>query len=221
MLKLRQIKNNSIMLCCMLLFTHSIIAQTVEKWFVNMPDGLNPTLSKQNRLELLEYYKAGQGDSVTNRYGNQARLVAFDSINQSLVVKNTTNSIFEMKMLDLVDSKKIIGVIYTVCAPICQSYIQFYDTAWNPIPIQFTMPQAIEWLNKDSLENKNLDTQWVGKVLENSFIKFTFDATKNSIIAHNNSLEFMNEIDRKLFQSLMDDKPNVYILNQRTWVRQP
>jgi hypothetical protein len=221
MKKLRQIKNNSILLCCVLLFTQSIFAQTVEKWFVNMPDGLNPTLSKQNRLELLEYYKAGQGDSVTNRYGNQARLVVFDSINQCVVVKNTSSTTFEMKMFNFEASSTVIGLISTVCAPVCQSYIQFYDTAWNSIPIQFAMPKAIEWMNKDSLENKNLDKQWVGNVLENSFITLTFNAANNTIIAQNNSLKFMTEIDRKLFQPLMNEKPFVYKLNGRTWVQQP
>lgn len=221
MKKLRQIKNNSIQLCCVLLFTQSVFAQTVEKWFVNMPDGLNPTLSKQNRLELLEYYKAGQGDSVTNRYGNQARLVAFDSINQCVVVKNTSSSTFGMKMFNLEDSSTVIGLISTVCAPVCQSYIQFYDTAWNSIPIQFTMPRAIEWLNKNSLENMNLDKQWVENVLENSFVTLAFDAAKNTIIAQNNSLEFMNEIDRKLISPFINDKPFVYKLNERTWVQQP
>ena len=128
MKKLRQIMNNSILLCCMLQITQGVFAQTVEKWYVNMPDGLNPTLSKQNRLELLEYYKAGQGDSVTNRYGNQARLLAYDSISQSIVVKNT-------------------------------------------------------------------------------------------IIAKNNSMEFISEIDRKLILPFMNDKPFVYQLKGRTWVR--
>lgn len=221
MKKLRQIKNNGILLCCVLLFTQSIVAQTVEKWFVNMPDGLNPTLSKQNRLELLEYFKAGQGDSVTNRYGNQARLVSFDSINQCIVVKNTSSATFEIKMFNLEDSSTVIGLISTVCAPVCQSYIQFYDTAWNSIPIRFTIPKAIEWQDKDSLENKNIDKQWVENMLENSFITLTFDAAKNSIIAQNNSMEFMSEIDRKLIQPFMNNKPFLYRLNGQTWVRQP
>lgn len=212
--------NRNIVLCSVLLFTQVIFAQTVEKWFVNMPDGLNPTLSKQNRLELLEYYKAGQGDSVTNRYGNQARLVAFDSINQCLVVNNTSSTTFGIKMFNLEDSTTVIGLISTACAPVCQSSIQFYDTAWSSIPIMFTMPKAIEWLNKDSLENKNLDKQWVGNVLANSFITLTFDAAKNTIIAQNNSLEFMNEIDRKLISPFMNDKPFVYKLKGRMWVQQ-
>lgn len=219
MKKFRRLMNSSILLCCMLQITQGVFAQTVEKWYVNMLDGLNPTLSKQNRLELLEYYKAGQGDSVTNRYGNQARLLAYDSISQSIVVKNTPNSIFEMKMFDLVDSSKIIGIISTVCAPICQSSIQFYDTAWNLISIQFTMPKAIEWLNVESLENKNIDKKWVENVLENSFITLTFDAVKNTIIAKNNSMEFISEIDRKLILPFMNDKTFVYQMKGRTWVR--
>jgi hypothetical protein len=186
-----------------------------------MPDALNPTLSNQNRLELLEYYKAGQSDSTVNRYGNQARLLAFDTIHQAIVVKNTPVTTFEMKVFNQANGNPIVGIIYTACAPVCQSTIHFYDTAWNRVPIRFTMPKAIEWLNKDSLANENTDRQWIENVLENNFISLAFDPERPTIISKNNSLEFMSEADRKIISPYMKDLPIIFELKDHTWVRKP
>ncbi|NDP22737.1 MAG: DUF3256 family protein [Paludibacter sp.] len=216
----RQLITNKILFCYILLFTQSVFAQTVENWYVNMPDELNPTLSKQNRLELLEYYKARQGDSVTNRYENQAHVLVFDSINRCLKVKNTPSTTFEMKIFNNEDSIPFLGIINTVCAPICHSVVQFYDTAWNRIPIQFTMPKAMEWLNKDSLENNNVDKEWVEHQLENTYITLTFDEVNMSIMAKNNTLEFMSETDRKLISPFINDKEFIYKLKDKIWMRQ-
>lgn len=193
-------------------------AQNIEKWYVNMPDGLNPTLTKQNRLELLEYSKANQGDSVKNRFGNQAHLLFFDSIQQSLVVKNTLSSTFEMRVFNLEDGLKSIGIIRTICGPVCQSTIEFYDTSWTPVPIRFNMPKATQWINKDSAQVGSIDHKWVKNMLETSFISLSFGRSDQTIVAKNNSLEMLSEIDRKIIEPIMVDRSITFRLKGRTWV---
>ena len=209
------------LLYSLLLAGQSVSSQNIEKWYVNMPDALNPTLSKQNRLELLEYHKAGKGDSITNRFGNQAYLQRMDTTNQYLVVKNTASSTFEMKGFSLEDGMPVIGLIRTVCGPICQSTVGFYDTAWNAIPLQFTMPKAFEWVNKEKYTAVSIDQQWVVNVLENSFITLAFNPDKGELIAKNNSLEFLSVADRKLITPLVDDKQILFHLKGRTWIQEP
>jgi len=198
---------------------HEIAAQNIGNYYVNMPDRLNPTLSKQNRLELLEYYKAGQTDSITNRYGNHVRLLSVDTLNQMLVVKNTPISTFEMKVFKLNNESLAIGIIRTACGTICQSSIEFYDTAWNQVPLKFTMPKAIDWVNKDSLAAKNVDRQWVENVLENSFISLSFVADAKQIKVKNNSQEFMSAADRKIISPILKEKTLFYELEGQIWLR--
>jgi len=216
----RPLINKYILFFYILLFVQSLFSQTIEKWYLNMPDKLNPTLSKQNRLELLEYYKVRQGDSITNRFGNKARVLVFDSINRCLIVKSTPSTTFEMQIFNTEVGVPFLGIINTVCAPVCHSNLQFYDTTWNSIPIQFTMPKAIEWLNKDSLDNKNIDKEWVEQQLENTYITLTFDGVNLLIIANNNSLEFMSETDRKLISPFINDKKFIYKLKNKIWMKQ-
>ncbi len=217
MKKLQLIITNSIIISCLMLIFQNLTAQNIEKFYVNMPDVINPTLSKQNRLELLEYHKAKQSDSTVNRFGNKAYLVCFDTINQRIVVRNTVSSTFEMKVM-MVESVLIIGIIRTVCAPICQSSVEFYDTTWAPISLQFIMPKAIDWLNEKGFEGQNMDRKWVKSVLENSFISLSFDPIKPEIIAKNNSLEFVSEVDRKLIATILFTKEIILKRDGRKWI---
>jgi len=221
MKKLHKKQNHFLLFCSLIWISHNLSAQTIEKYYVNMPDALNPTLSKQNRLELLEYHKAGQGDSITNRFGNKAYLLNLDTLNQLVVVKNTVNSTFEMKVLNLDDGTLVIGIIRTICGPICQSMVELYDTAWHSVPIQFNMPRAIDWIDETAVIPETVDHQWVLNVLENNFIALSFHPASGMIVAKNNSMEFVGDADRKLIASLVKDKTIMYRFENRKWVQHP
>jgi hypothetical protein len=214
------LKNNLIITCCLILINQSLLAQTIEDWYVNMPDFLNPTLSKQNRLELLEYHKAHQSNSTVNRIGNQAHLLALDSLNNRILVRNTPSSTFEMKAFKLGNNTTAIGIIRTICAPVCLSNIEFYDTAWNQIPLQFTVPKAIEWITKNDIPTDKVDIQWLKNSLGLSFISLSFSTEGQSIVAKNNTLEFLSDADRKIIAPYVTDKPISFKLKGRTWIRE-
>jgi len=144
--KYQLLRKNFLFIIALLLCFDGMVAQTVDKFYVDMPDALNPTLSKQNRMELLEYHKAASGDSIANRFGNMAYLLSLDTISNYRLVKNTSNSTFEMLLIAVNDSVQSIGIIRTICGPICQSSVEFYDTAWHQIPLQFNAPKAVDWL---------------------------------------------------------------------------
>ena len=212
-------KNNFLIISCFLLISQSLLSQSIEDRYVNMPDVLNPTLTKQNRLELLEYHKAHQTDSITNRFGNQTCLLSLDSLNERIVVQNTPSSIFEMKMVGSGDnSSAIIGIIRTVCAPACLSSVEFYDTAWNQIPIQFTMPKAMEWVDEKSIPTDKIDLQWVRNLMEVSFISLSFSSDNQFLIARNNTLDFLTEADRKVLSPFVSDKPIRFKLQGQIWI---
>jgi hypothetical protein len=220
MYNLFQRKNNWLFFS-LLIICQSVFSQSIEELYVKMPDILNPTLSRQNRLELLEYHKAHLSDSTKNRFGNQAYLQIMDTLNKHIVVKNTPTSTFEMKVGYLKDSVQYIGIIRTICAPVCHSTIEFYDTAWNVIPIQFTLPKTIDWVNENMTNKENIDLSWVKKSLEICFISLSFSSEGSMIIAKNNMLEFLSEDDRKIIKPFIGDKVFKYRLQDKQWLREP
>lgn len=216
---MRTFQQITILILLWLCLQQSASSQIIDTYYINMPDALNPTLSKQNRMELMEYFKARKGDSITNRYGNQARIVCRDTLQQRLVIQNTANSTFEMMVIKKSETSTIIGFIRTICGPICSSAIRFYDTNWNPIPLQFKMPKTSEWLNTDSLTVSSLDKKWVENTINNSFITLSFSSEKQKIEAQNNILDFLSDADRKVIAPLLINKRFSYRLTEKNWVK--
>ncbi|MEI6556124.1 MAG: DUF3256 family protein [Paludibacter sp.] len=220
-MRLKILKKNNWLTLILLLICSSAFAQSVENLFVKMPDFLNPTLNSQNRLELIEYYKAHQGDSILNRFGKKATMKLLDLQNQHLIIQNTPSSIFEMKVNRMINSTPYVGIIRTVCAPLCHSTVEFYDTAWNVIPLQFSMPKAIEWIDDKQIEAKGIDVEWAKKVLEISFITLTFSNENNVLSAKSNTLDFISTEDRKIIKQLVSAKDFTYKLKNKIWTREP
>jgi hypothetical protein len=220
---MKKFQLNKYLIAGLMFFSNlSLSSQTIEKCYINMPERLNPVISPKSRMELLEYHKAGQSDSIQNRFGGQAYLEVFDTLNNRIVVKNTKNATFEMKLLKVENGMPVIGVIRSVCAPVCQSAVEFYDTAWNKMPFQFNMPKAIQWVNKDKLAaSPNLDEVWMDNVLENSFVSLHFDAPGLRLVATNNRVEFLSDDDRKLISPLLNSQPIIYDLKGRAWIQKP
>lgn len=212
--------NKTILLIIVTLGLHlQASSQGIDKLYINMPDALNPTLSKQNRLELIEYYKVRQNDSILNRFGNQVHILERDTIQQRLVIQNTPNSTFEMMVIKKSETSSLIGIIRTVCAPVCSSSIRFYNSKWNLSSIQFKTPKASEWLNKDSLAVSTLDKKWVESILNDSFISLSFSTENHEIIAQNNILDFLSDMDKKAIAPLLINKSFSYKLVEKTWVK--
>ena len=141
--------NKKIILYILFFLSFSAFGQNVEKLFLEIPENLIPLLSKQNRFEMMEYYKANQQDSVKNKFGNYTKLELYDSINQHIVVSTTKNSQLEIKILNSSDSVKTIALINTILSPIQHSRISFYNSMWQKLSIDFLMPKATEWLKND------------------------------------------------------------------------
>lgn len=197
-----------------------VSAQHIEKLYINMPEMLNPLLTTQQRHELLEYYKASQGDSITNRFGNQSRILILDTLNMQIKVQNSTRGVFDMKLLPLPNKTMAVGIIRTFCGPICHSAIEFYDTAWHKMDIKFVLPSCVEWLDTIKAADNECDIKWMERMLSTNFVQLAFGET-NTIVAQNNCLAFLCEADRLKIQPCILPKPFVYTLTETQWQRKP
>ena len=79
------------------------------------------------------------------------------------------------------------------------------------------MPNAIEWIKIDSLSQTAIDRKWIKNVLKTSFISLGFALDLNTIIAKNNSLEFLCEEDRKLIAPFVKTDSLIYHLKDKSW----
>lgn len=109
----------------------SLQAQEAKKMFINMPDSLSPLLTKVNREDCIDFLESKMKAQVENRFGKKSEMteLSADYIRMQMSPQTT----WQMKVLALNDTTKVICTVSTACAPACDSDIRFYTSDWKPL----------------------------------------------------------------------------------------
>ena len=136
----RMIKGKwNIFLTGLLLFgLGSLRAQEAKTCFVAMPDTLCPLLSAVNRADCIDFLESKMKAEVTNTFGAKSEMTELTA--DYLRLRMTPQSTWQMKLLPVNDSTKIICTVSTVCAPACDSHVEFYTTDWRKLPASSFLP---------------------------------------------------------------------------------
>lgn len=104
-------------------------AQDMRTLLVAMPDSILPLLTKNNRMDCVDFVDSKMKAEVKNRLGEVSELKVLTK--DYLLLQMTSQSTVEMKLLSVNDSAKVVCVVRTVCAPVCDSAVEFYDILWK------------------------------------------------------------------------------------------
>lgn len=113
-------------------------AQEAKTCFVNMPDSLSPLLSSVNRADFIDFLESKMKAEVTNNFGGKSEMTELTA--DYIRVKMSKQSSWQMKLLFVNDSTKVICTVSTVCAPACDSHINFYTTDWKELASSSYLP---------------------------------------------------------------------------------
>ena len=105
-------------------------AQTVGEMFIKMPESELLTLTASHRSDLINLYKAGKNATIKNRFEDSCSII---SMKEEYLQIRTGNHTLEMFLLPMINDSKIIGLIQTVCAPVCDSQLEFFTTSWKKL----------------------------------------------------------------------------------------
>lgn len=122
-----------------LLLACSLQAQTAKESFKAMPDSLAPLLTEVNRADFIDFLESNMRAQVTNRLGGKSEMTRLTP--DYIAIRMTEKSTWQMKMLQLNDSTRVICTIFTVTAPAADSRIRFYSTRWEALPLASFLPQ--------------------------------------------------------------------------------
>ena len=126
------IKKLIILLFLVFVVVGALRAQEAKTCFVNMPDSLSPLLSSVNRADFIDFLESKMKAEVTNNFGGKSEMTELSP--DYIRVKMTKQSTWQMKLLPVNDSTRIICTVSTVCAPVCDSHVNFYTTDWKELP---------------------------------------------------------------------------------------
>lgn len=113
-------------------------AQEARTLFVNMPDSILSLLTPVNRADCIDFLDSHMKAVVTNRLNGQTEMTRLSP--DYICLQLTAQSTWQMKVLPVSDSLRVICTVATACAPACNSRLRFYSTSWEPLPASRFMP---------------------------------------------------------------------------------
>lgn len=117
---------------------------TLRQLFVEMPDTLIPYLSKNNRLDFIDFMDSKMKAEVTNELGGKSLMTAFTDDSISLRLNDAAKvDILLLTTTEMVDScHQVIALVRTfgVVGEFAESVVEYYSLSWR----RLTMTPALE-----------------------------------------------------------------------------
>ena len=136
-----------IILVCLFVFCTEVSAQLhMREVFAQLPDSVLPLMSKNNRLDCIDFIENGMEARVKNHFGDP---VVLDSLTHDYLLLHTSESGYvEMRLL-LKASDTLLCVNRTYLGSVADSEVRVYDTLWRFVVVvqrpdfaQFFKPSA-------------------------------------------------------------------------------
>ena len=187
-----------------LLAGFNLQAQNVIKYFTDMPGYLLPSMESSHKLELIENYQKTGKDTLENLFGGKVTLLDLDTVADYISIRTTSVSRFEMMLFQREDKSSFITVINTVCAPVCSSYIHFFDTEWKEIRMEFPKFDNRQWLKST---DETIDGVKLQDMIKGIFLEFNFNPHEKSVEVRNNSVQMLGKTEQgQIRPFFMEDK---------------
>ena len=191
---------------------HLINAQTISELFVKSSEQEFLTLTANNRLDLIDMYKAGRKAVVKNLLDDTCSLVRLtDNYLQIKVGENTT----EIFLLPMINDSKVVGLIQTVCAPVCDSRLEFFTTTWKKMDNStfITLAEKNDFIKKGiNPEDENIKNALVP--LDISLMKLRYEPDKQELHQFYTTPEYLSETDMEKATPYLTGTPKLFKWNQ-------
>lgn len=198
-------------------FISESYSQTIDKIFLEMPNDLYSSMSNQSKVELIEYHKARLSDTIENRMKNKVFVIRLDTLHQILKIQTTPVSILELKMCKI-NGQIVVAMIRTVCAPVCSSTLDFFDSRWKRTDTGFQLPHQHLWLKTCTADSLQINQSLFQTNFISNFVSFTFgDQDSLEVIVSNNILAYLNEEDCLRFKSCLNLDELRLVYNSTGW----
>ncbi len=119
-------------------------AQTrIRDIYAEAPDSIFPLLTKNNRLDQIDFRENNMKADVKNKFEDHSELLVLND--KYLKLQLSKHCLVEMRLLN--DST--FCMVQTYNAPASDSQIRFFDTSWNELPQTVERPSVDEFLSED------------------------------------------------------------------------
>jgi hypothetical protein len=123
---------------------HSSFAELrIRDIYAEAPDSIFPLLTKNNRLDQIDFREHNMKADVKNKFEDHSELLVLND--KYLKLQLSKHCLVEMRLLN--DST--FCMVQTYNAPASDSQIRFFNTSWNELPHTVERPSVDEFLSED------------------------------------------------------------------------
>lgn len=166
-----------------LLVGHTAMAQRMRDVFAAMPDSILEVMTKNNRLDCIDFIEHGMEARVRNRFDGftQLKAMTLDYLDLQL----TAQCRVEMKLLPAKDSLNYVCMVRTYAGPVRESVVTLYTPEWQRLPQDVwlsSLPGYPDfWVGNDTIDAKEIsrlqhlqDMRFVTADLQPDDMRLTF-----------------------------------------------
>ena len=163
-------------------------------------------------MELVELYKGGLPATVQNQMNDSCFLIRMTDDYLQIQERKSSLEIF---VLPMVNDSKVVGLIRTACAPVCDSYLSFYTINWKQLNTNVFITPAGE--NRFIKDGVDLDGQEVRDALiplDISLMQFQYNPDTRELLQYYNTPQYLSSEDREKAAPYLKDTPVIFKWNQ-------
>ena len=175
-------------------------------WLVSMPDSVMPLLTKNDRLDFIDFYEANMEAVVTNRFDGKSRMHTLTD--DFVQIEYTASTDVAMKLLPVNDTTDVLCMVTTMRASVDDSRIAFYDASWQPLDVA---DYIVEPCMDDFRSTVQSDSaQWAWSKMDIFFRTYNLCADNTELKCVLTTLEHLSKEDREEVAPYVRHEPIVY-----------
>ena len=174
---------------------HLIQGQTAGELFIELPETAFLSLTVSDRLDLIDLYKAGEKATVESRFDDSCSIL---SMTDDYLQVQTGRNTMELFLLPMINDSKVVGLIQTVCAPVCDSRLVFYTTSWKKLSasVFITFADKYDFL-KEGLRPEDEKVKSALIPLDISLMRWHYDSENRELQQFYTTPEYLSDADRE------------------------
>ena len=183
-------------------------AQNMFSVFSEMPKDLIILVDSIQRQDLMNLYKNGSPAKVEDKL---YEIVTLSSFNDDYLELHSGNSSMQIALLTLINDSKVICLIQTVCAPICDSKLSFYTSEWKVLNTDdFIQPVETSWFLKDDVDKNNQEFIHAIKSLDMNLMQYSFNSETLSLSQTYTTPLYLSKEDNEKVEPFLKNEPKVF-----------
>lgn len=189
----------------------------IRQWWVAMPDSVMPLLTKNNRLDFIDFLDSKMEAVVTNRLDGKSQMNVLTD--DYLHISYTRTCDVAMKLLPVADTVDVLCMVTTVKAAADDSHVAFFDESWNPIEAStlFVEPALDDFREGEVCDST--DAAW--RKMDIFFKTYELSPDAPTLTCRLGAADYLGEEDRRVVMPYLKCDALVYSWEDGRFVRKP